>query len=541
IQIAENAPLVEALKDVPQPERVLAAKLDGRLVPLAFVPERDGRLEWVTYADREGREVYRRTLQFILAMAVRELYANSRLAIGHSLGSGIYYDLFLDTPVNGEILGQIRRRMTEIVARNTPFVRRLVPRAEAAAFFTARAASDKVRLLENSDLDEVSIYENSGWAEIGSHPLAPATGAITRFELKSYSPGFLLLFPSAQDFTVPTTIGLTAKLFHVYQESQAWGKIQGVANVGRLNELNRGGGMSELIKVGECLHEKKIADLADAIAARRGQVRLVMIAGPSSSGKTTLAKRLAIHLRVNGVRPVMISMDNYFCDRDQCPRDEAGNFDFESLEALDVALFNRQLETLLTGGEVTLPRFDFISGKREMNWRPLHLEDDQLMIVEGIHGLNDQLSAQIPGPSKFLIYISALTQLTLDDHNRISTTDTRMVRRLVRDHKYRGYSAAETLRRFPSVMRGEEKHIFPFQERADAMFNSALFFELAILKPLAEPLLAEISPTDPVFSEAQRLLGFLRLFLPAASDELPPTSILREFVGGSSFPYGREK
>jgi uridine kinase len=238
---------------------------------------------------------------------------------------------------------------------------------------------------------------------------------------------------------------------------------------------------------------------------------------------------------------VMISMDNYFIDRERCPRDENGNYDFESLGALDVALFNSQLEALLAGGEVVLPRFDFASGKRENSWRPLHLEDDQLMIVEGIHGLNDQLTATIPDTGKFLIYISALTQLTLDDHNRISTTDTRVLRRMVRDHKYRGYAAAETLARFPSVICGEEKHIFPFQERADVMFNSALFFELAILKPLAEPLLAEIPQTAPVFSEAQRLLGFLRLFLPAAAGELPPTSILREFVGGSSFQYGREK
>ncbi|MCU0235629.1 MAG: nucleoside kinase [Acidobacteria bacterium] len=516
---------------------VLAAKLDNELVSLDTAPGRDARLEWVTYGEKAGQEAYQRSASFILNMAVTELYHNTRLVIGHSISNGFYYDFYCGIPVTQELLNEITARMREISGRDLPFRRRLLPRDEAVRYFTGRGMSDSRRLVENSAIEQVQVYECGGFANLEIHPLAYATGAVSRFELKSYSPGFVILFPEPEDFTVNSHIGKTRKLFQIYQESKDWGRILGVSDVGRLDQIIARDNISEIIKVAEALHEKKIARIADTLTDRREDLRLVLVTGPSAAGKTTFCKRLSAQLQVNGIRPLALSMDNYFVDREACPRDEDGEFDFEALEALDLDLFNRHLADLLEGREVAVPKFDFETGRRAAGHRPLWLEDDQLLLVEGIHALNPRISALIGERHKFRIYISALTQLTINDHSRISTTDTRMLRRMVRDSRYRNYSAAQTLKRFPSVIRGERRNTFPFQENADVMFNSALAYELAVLKDLAVPLLEAIPRQDETFPEAQRLLNFLMLFQPVAADEVPPTSILREFIGGSSFKY----
>jgi uridine kinase len=516
---------------------VLAAKLDGRLCPLDTVPDRSARLEWVTYSDKPGLEIYQRSASFILNMAVAELYHNTRLVIGHSISNGFYYDFYCGIPITQELLNGITAKMREIIGRDLPFKRLLLPRSEAIQYFAGRAMSDSRRLVENSSIDQVQIYENGRFANIEIYPLAYSSGAVSRFELKTYSPGFVILFPEQENFTVNSHIGKTRKLFQIYQESKNWGKILGVSDVGRLDQIIAKGGISEIIKVAEGLHEKKIARIADTITSKKEELRLVLIAGPSASGKTTFSKRLAAQLQVNGIRPLALSMDNYFVDRESCPRDQRGELDFEALDALDLELFNRHLADLLEGREVGVPRFDFETGCRESEHRNLWLEDDQILVVEGIHALNPKISASVPERNKFRIYVSALTQLTINDHSRISTTDTRVLRRLVRDSSFRNYNAAQTLKRFPSVIRGERRNTFPFQESADVMFNSSLVYELAVLKDLALPLLEMIPAGDETYTEARRLLMFLMLFQPVAADEVPPTSILREFIGGSSFHY----
>jgi uridine kinase len=516
---------------------VLAARLGNELCPLDTVVQSSARLEWVTYSEKPGLEIYQRSASFILNMAVTELYHNTRLVIGHSISNGFYYDLYCGIPVTQELLNEITAKMHEIIAGDLLFRRRQLPRAEAIDYFIGRAMSDSRRLVENSGIDKVQVYENGRFANIEIYPLAYSSGAVSRFELKTYSPGFVILFPEQEEFTVTSHIGKTRKLFQIYQESKNWGKILGVSDVGRLDQIIAKNGISEIIKVAESLHEKKIARIADTISAKKEDLRLVLVAGPSASGKTTFSKRLSTQLQVNGIRPLALSMDNYFVNRESCPRDENGELDFEALDALDLGLFNRHLADLLDGREVAVPRFDFETGCRKNEHRNLRLEDDQILVIEGIHALNPKISASVPERHKFRIYVSALTQLTINDHSRISTTDTRILRRLVRDCSFRNYSAAQTLKRFPSVIRGERRNTFPFQETADAMFNSWLVYELAVLKALAVPLLEKIAATDETYTEAQRLLMFLMLFQPVAADEVPPTSILREFIGGSSFHY----
>ena len=516
---------------------VLAAKLDGSLCPLDTVPDRAARLEWVTYSSKPGLEIYQRSASFILNMAVTELSHNTRLVIGHSISNGFYYDFYCGIPITQELLNVITAKMREIINRDLPFKRLLLPRDKAMLYLADRGMSDSQRLVENSSIDQVQIYENGRFANLEIYPLAYSTGAVSRFELKTYSPGFVILFPEQEDFKVNSHIGKTRKLFQIYQESKNWGTILGVSDVGRLDQIIAKGGISEIIKVAESLHEKKIARIADTITSRKEDLRLVLVAGPSASGKTTFAKRLATQLQVNGIRPLALSMDNYFVDRESCPRDAQGVLDFEALDALDLDLFNRHLADLLEGREVAVPRFHFETGSRRSERHNLWLEGDQILVVEGIHALNPKISATVPERNKFRVYVSALTQLTINDHSRISTTDTRILRRLIRDSSFRNYNPEQTLKRFPSVINGERRNTFPFQESADAMFNSSLVYELAVLKDLALPLLEKIPATDETYTEAQRLRLFLMLFQPVAADEVPPTSILREFIGGSSFHY----
>ena len=514
----------------------LAAKVSNKLHSLNYPLSRNCSLEFLTYRDREGVGVYRRSLCAILARAISELRTNTRLVVMHSIGNAYYYDYYTDVWVNERLLADVDEKMREIVERNEPIDRRVLTRSEAMDFFSELGQTDKVRLLKHTELEKVAIYSCGKFTDIGHGPLVPSTGSIKQFQLKPYHNGFILMFPEQRDMQMHYKVKSHRKLFKVYHEAKKWGKILAVNNVGRFNELLEFGRPSELIQVAEALHEKKIARIADEIA-ERPSVRLILIAGPSSSGKTTFAKRLSLQLRASGLRPVALSLDDYFVNREDNPKDEEGNYDFECLEALDIELFNEHLPQLLAGKEVTIPRFDFQSGRRAREGHSLNLDDDQLLIVEGIHGLNERLTYSVSANQKIKIYISPLTQLSIDDYNRIPTTDARLLRRMVRDQKYRGHSARETLDLWIRVRRGEEKNIFPFQDEADLMFNSALTYELAVLKPFAYPLLKGIPRTDPMYNEARRLMRFLAYLKGLPTEDVPRTSILREFIGGSFFHY----
>ena len=537
-QLERGKPIFEIARTIPTDPHlpILCARVDNDVRGLDFCPEFDCNVEFLDYRSGPGQDAYRRSATFILARAVLELYRNARLVIAHSIGNGYYYDLYTDVPVSKTILEYIREKMHAIIEKDEPFGKKMLTRAEAVALFKKEGYPEKARLTQNLNNDNVRVVSCWKYHDIDLGPMVPSTGIIKVFELRTYANGFMLVFPDPKNPRVPSEIRDQPKIFSVYRESKEWGKILEVNNVGRLNHIIQNGAISDFIKVAEALHEKKIGQIADEIS-RRKTVRIVTIAGPSSSGKTTFSKRLCIQLTVNGLRPVALSLDNYFKNRDQTPRDEDGNFDFEDIHALDLDLINEHLEALLEGREVQIPRFDFSTGSRRKETDPLRINQDQIIIIEGIHGLNDELTKAAPASAKFKIYISALTQLVIDDYSRISTTDTRLIRRTVRDHKYRSYSAHDTIMRWPSVRRGEERNIFPFQENADMVFNSAVPYELSILKTAIEPLLSDIQPDKTSFGEARRLLRLLNLFKPLDAREVPPTSILREFVGGSSFHY----
>ncbi|MBF0547808.1 MAG: nucleoside kinase [Candidatus Riflebacteria bacterium] len=536
-EIQRGVSLLDVKKSKNDPEHpFLVAKVDNDIRSLEFKPELDCCVEFLDYRQKAAQECYRKSITFVLARAVLELYRNARLVVGHSIGNGYYYDLYTDVPVSDTILGYITDKMRTIISKDEKFEKRQLTRAEAVALFKKEGYPEKARLVQNLNNDTVEVISCWKYLDINLGPVVPSTGCLQVFELKQYGSGFVLLFPDPKNPRVVSEIKDQPKIFAVYRESKEWGKILEVTNVGRFNQIIQDGTVSDFIKTAEALHEKKIALIADEIS-RRKTVRIVLIAGPSSSGKTTFSKRLCIQLRVNGLRPVALSLDNYFLNREHTPRDEDGNYDFEDIHALDLELFNSHLMELLKGREIIVPKFDFSSGQRRTDGLPLRINQDQIVIIEGIHGLNDELTHSVPPSSKFKIYISALTQLVIDDYNRISTTDTRLIRRTVRDQKFRGYSAEDTIQRWPSVRRGEEKNIFPFQEGADMVFNSALPYELSVLKSAIEPFLADIQPEIPSYSEARRLLRFLALFKPLNPKEVPPTSILREFIGDSSFHY----
>jgi len=538
LQLEKGKPLIDAVRILPANPDLpyLCARVNNDIRSLDFIPGMDCDVELLTFKTPEGRECYQRSCTFVLARAVLELYRNARLAIDHSIGDGFYYDLYTDVPVSDAILGYITEKMHHIIAKDEPFKKVVLTRAEAIALFKKEGYPEKARLLQNLNIDQVGVVNSWKYFDVDLGPMVPSTGYLNIFELKQYSTGFVLLFPKRSDPTQISEIRNQPKIFSVYRESKAWGKILEVNNVGRLNQIIQNGEVSDFIKTAEAFHERKIGLIADEINHRK-DCRIILIAGPSSSGKTTFSKRLCTQLRVNGKRPIALSLDNYFLNRDQTPRDEEGNFDFEDIHALDLKLFNQHLSELLQGWEVGIPRFDFATGSRRPESDRLRINEDQIVIIEGIHGLNDELTVSIPPSAKFKIYISALTQLVIDDYNRIPTTDTRLIRRTVRDKKFRGYTGEDTIGRWPSVRRGEERNIFPFQEAADSVFNSAVPYEWAVLKAFVEPTLLDIQPDKRCHSEARRLLRLLSLFKPLDPREVPPTSILREFIGGSSFHY----
>lgn len=515
----------------------LAAKLNQHLLSLDTPVHYNCRITPIRYEQREGTAVYRRSACLLLYEAVKELYPQARVIVGQSLAGGYYFDLKAEPALEADHLAKIEARMRLIVSENRPFQRHTITSEEAIQHFRREGYEDKIHLLETTRWIEVRLVGCGVFRDIQYGPVVPSTGYLDRFELLPYAPGFVLRFPEQRPNEPLPEMRPEPGLFKVYKETKAWNHILGVVNVGQLNEACLSGEIGEVIKISEGFHEKKIAEFADMVASRRDQVRLVLIAGPSSSGKTTFSKRLMVQLKVNGLRPVTLSTDAYFVGRDETPLDEDGKPDFECLEAVDVALFNQHLDQLLAGNEIQVPTYDFFTGSRSPKTTPMRLGAGDILIVEGIHGLNPKLSEAVAPENKLKIYISALTQLSLDDHNRILTTDVRLIRRIVRDRKYRGHGASRTIGMWSSVMRGERRNIFPFQESADVMFNSTLVYEPAVLRIFAERFLLEVPQDHEAFGEAYRMLQFLRMFVPIIGDEVPHTSILREFIGGSSFDY----
>ena len=493
-------------------------------------------VEFLDMTSPSGQRAYTRSLFFVLCKAAHDLYADCRVWIDIPVSNGYYVDLQLDHAVTLDDVGRIRRRMQEIIDAALPIHRYETTTEEAIKMFTERRTYSKVKLLKSIGRLYTTYYELDGYEDYYYGSMLTNTSQLYLFGLEKYFDGLLLRIPSREH---PGELGEMVhqdKMFGIFKEHHSWQSILGLRTIGDLNEVIEKGYASQLIQISEALQEKKIARIADEIAQRKG-IKLVLIAGPSSSGKTTTCKRLSVQLAVNGIKPVPISLDDYFVDRDNTPRDAKGDYDFEHLHALNLDLLNQQMTALLRGEEVELPRYDFPTGRSLMSGRRLTLHADEVLVVEGIHALNPELMSQVPQEQIFRVYASALTTLLLDNHNYIPTTDNRLLRRIIRDNKYRGVTAQETIRRWPSVRAGENRWIFPFQENADAMFNTAMLFELAVLKREAEPLLEQVPESQPEHAEAYRLLKFLRYIKPIPDTQIPPTSLLREFLGGSSFNY----
>ncbi len=515
---------------------VVAVRVNNELYSLTRVIDVNARVEPVTNKTSEGSNVYRRSLCFVLAAAARSLYPELRLLVGHSLGYGYYYTLESSGTKMSIDLEALEAKMAEIVSQDLPIETRYVSYGEALDIFRETNQPETFRLLNQISRPRIMINALGDFSDLYFQPLLPRTGCLKVFDLLQYGEGFLLRFPPTAHPDRLTSFEDVPQLFSVYNEYKRWGKLIGVSSVGQLNDLVAQRKAKDFVEITETLQNKKIAEIADRIAAR-GTVKVVLIAGPSSSGKTTTSKKLSMQLRVLGYEPLLISLDDYYQGRDKTPVDENGQPDFECLEALDVPYLNEILVSLFRGEEVDLPSFDFKTQTRKYTGKKLRMKERTILIMEGIHGLNDRLTPLVPAEYKYKIYLSALTQLNLDDHNRIPTSDNRLIRRIVRDAQFRGKGAAGTISMWASVQRGERNHIFPFQGHADVMFNTALDYELSVLKVYAEPLLRAVRPTESEYSEASRLLVFLNDFSPIPSSYVPGQSILREFIGDSEFKY----
>ena len=512
------------------------AHVNNKVEGMHFRLFKQKEVEFLDITSPSGLRAYTRSLFFVLCKAVHDLYEKCKVAIDIPVSNGYYVNLNIGHQVTVEDAGRIRRRMQEIIDAALPIHRYETTTEEAIRKFEEKHNRSKVKLLKSTGRLFTTYYDIGGYIDYYYGSLLTNTSQLYLFGLEKYFDGLLLRLPSREH---PDELGEMThqdKMFTIFKEHHQWQDIIGLRTVGDLNEAIQKGHSSQLIQVSEALQEKKIGKIADEIAQRKG-IRLVLIAGPSSSGKTTTCKRLSIQLLTNGIKPIGISLDDYFLDREKTPLDEKGEYDFEHLHALNLPLFNEQLNALFKGEEVELPRYDFPTGKSVKSGKKLTLHDDEVLVVEGIHALNPELTAQIPNDQIFRVYASALTTILLDNHNYVPTTDNRLLRRIIRDYKYRGVSALQTIRRWPSVRAGENRWIFPFQENADAMFNTAMLFELAVIKSQAEPLLEQVPENCPEHAEAYRLLKFLRYIKPIPEAQIPPTSLLREFLGGSSFEY----
>ncbi len=512
---------------------VVAALVDGKLRELHVPVTRDVQATPITTAAEDGARIYRRGLSFLLVAAAAELFPAAEVKIDHATYSGGYFcQVSGREALSADELAQLAARMRAMAEANLPIAKEAMPLPRAVEMFRARGDMDKVKLLAQRRKDYLVVYRLGQLADYFHGYMLPATGYLRWFALHPEPPGFILQFPQRSAPTRLSPPEEHSRLVAAFREYGNWLGRLGVGDVGSLNEAIEAGRTRELILVSEALHEQRIAQIATWIAEGRGDIRLVLIAGPSSSGKTTFSKRLAVQLLANGLHPFALAMDEYFLDREQSPRDERGEYDFESIRAMNLERFNTDVLDLIAGKEVALPHYEFKSGRGGPG-ETVRLSADTVIVVEGIHGLNPELAPHIPAARVFRIYASALTQLNLDRHNRVSTTDTRLIRRIVRDASSRGYSARDTLKRWESVRRGETLHIFPFQENADVMFNSALVYELSALRPLVEPLLRQVEPDALEYVEANRLLAMLQWFAPISPEAIPSNSILREFVGGS--------
>ena len=514
----------------------ITARVNNKVEGMHFRVYKPKEVEFMDITSPSGQRAYTRTLFFILCKAVHDLYTPCKVAIDIPVSNGYYVDLNIGHPVTLEDAGRIRQRMQEIIDEDLPIHRHETTTEEAIHMFSILHTHSKVKLLKSTGSLYTTFYDIDEYYDYFYGALLTRTSQIYLFGLEKYYDGLLLRIPSVEHPMELGELVMQDKMFSIFKEHHRWQDILGMRTIGDLNEAIDKGFTSKLIQISEALQEKKIGKIADEIANRKG-IKLVLIAGPSSSGKTTTCKRLSVQLAVNSIKPVPISLDDYFLDRELTPRDATGDYDFENLHALNLPLLREQMNALFRGEEIELPRYDFPTGKSVKSGRKLRLNEGEVLVVEGIHALNPELMEGVPQEQIYRVYASALTTLLLDNHNYIPTTDNRLLRRIIRDYKYRNVSAQETIRRWPSVRRGENKWIFPYQENADQMFNSAMLFELAVIKSQAEPLLEQVPENCPEYAEAYRLRKFLRYIRPIPEDQIPPTSLLREFLGGSSFEY----
>lgn len=519
-------------------ESILGACVNNKVQNLNYRIYSPKRIEFLDIYSTMGRRIYALSLMFVLYKAVKETFPQHELIIKHSMLDGYYFEIEPLQEDSQQVAKKIEKRMREIVEENIPFSRVITPAEQAAELFDRLGMTEKAELIRSSN----KLYTNVEYlGEIVNaffFELVPSTSYLKVFGLYVFDKGFILQMPSKEDATTtPVEDKNPKKIFDIFQEHKNWVNILGTPYVSDLNKVVKMNRQNELIQVSEALHEKKYAEIADEIYRKKDEVKIVFLAGPSSSGKTTSCRRIATQLSVLGFKPLQISLDDYFVDRQLTPKDANGEYDFECLEALDLDYFNLQMKELIEGREIELPRFDFLQGCRTPSGKRIRMQDSSILIVEGIHALNPKLSGKIAAKNKYNIFVSALTQLAIDRHNIISSSDNRLIRRIVRDNNYRGYSAQETIMRWDSVRSGEEKHIFPFQENADSIFNSSLLYEIGVLKPIAEPLLMEVAQNSCAYADARRLINFLSNFKSIKADYIPPTSILREFLGGSSFIY----
>ncbi|NLE25663.1 MAG: nucleoside kinase [Clostridiaceae bacterium] len=513
---------------------IVAALINNELRELTYRLENDCSIRLVDLTSEDGIRIYERSLKFLLIKAVKDILPKSELQIRHSVSRGVFFEL-IDHQMTREDAIAIEKRMRELVEKDLPFTKVTVSIDEARKIFLEKGREDRYRAIVNREKDYVSLYIFDDKEDYFYGYMVPRSGYLKLFSVEADNGGIVLILPKKENPNELPNVPIPRKLFNIFTEYGEWINILGVEDVGKLNDVIENGGLKDLVLLAEALHEKKIAQIADLIKHQQPQKRLIMIAGPSSSGKTTFAQRLSIQLRVNGLKPLNISVDDYFVEKTNTPLDDEGKPDYEALETVDLPLFNRDINTLIAGGEVEIPSYNFHTGKREYTGKKLKMAEGEVLVIEGIHCLNPGLTYEVKPENKFNIYISAITSMRIDRYNRIPTTDLRLIRRMVRDNRYRGTPAPKTIDMWPSVRKGEEKNIFPFQENADAMFNSSLIYDLPMLKPMALPLLKALTNDMPQYAEARRLIEFLSYFVSAPSEQVPENSILREFIGGSLF------
>jgi uridine kinase len=537
-------PLGTTLKEIAddlkikQKYKICGAIVNNKLAEMSFGIVKPKTIQFIDLSHVDGQRMIVRSLFFILFAAAKEVFPEVILKIQHGIANGYYCELEnLNRKITSEDASALKAKMQEYINQDLPFIKKEMPTDEVIQIYQKEKLEEKAKLMEQVGRIYTNIYLLNGFANYYYGHLLPSTGYVGLFDLSTYFDGILLRVPKLGKPDKLYKFVKQNKLFEIYQEHKDWAEILNVSTVGNLNEYTMKGQSGTILKISEALHEKKVAEIANRITAKTGKIRMVLVAGPSASGKTTFSKRLSIQLAVNGLHPYQISLDNYFVDRDKTPVDKTGEYDFETLEAIDVPFFNHQLKELLEGKEVEIPEFNFALGRRNPSGQKIRLQKNDILIIEGIHGMNPRLLNEPNNKEIYKVFISALTQISFDEQNHISTADNRLLRRMVRDSKYRSYPASETIRRWPSVKKGEEKNIFPYQENADIMFNSATIYELAVLKKYAEPLLEAVNENQPEYREAMRMLKFLSYFKPIEDAEIPPTSILREFLGGSSFVY----